>query len=180
MKWFLALSTTIILFSTGAGAQYSIEMDGDGILGNGPDFVTTAPGDTVFIDFYVAGQASAVYSANFTIKWSGPAWWNGYTHATDWTTPGVTDMPQWPLIQATDYTLTGLIPPFLHGTARYTYIGPVNDVTVSIITPNGWFDSSYTSGVFTNNTGLTFGIGIEDPPTSTEESSWSDVKQLFR
>ncbi len=179
MKSILALSIATILPSTAVSAQYSIEMDGDGILGNGPDYVAAAPSSTVPIDVYVTGQASAVYSANFTIHWIGPGSWIPYAHATGWTT-SPDQGTWWPLIQATDFTFTGLVPPFLHGTARFTYDGPVNLVTVSIIAPNGWFDSSYTSGVFTNNTGITFGIGIDDPPTATEESSWSDIKEMFR
>ncbi len=171
-----------LLLAVCAGAQdLSIELDGDNILGNGPDTLIVSPFSSVPIDVHVTGLSVIVISANFTLSHSGPATWNPYSHATGWTTQpdqhyGGND---W-LIQATDFAFQGLYPPFLHGTAHYTFDGPVGLVTVSIVEPTGWLGSQFITNYFVNNIGLTFGIDSEDPPTATEESSWGAVKQLFR
>ncbi len=177
MRSLLVLIPALLLYATAANAQYSIELDGDGVLGNGPDYVFALAANAVSVDAYVTGQASQVYSANFTLRHLGPGTWNSYTHATGWTT--TPDQNQggndW-LVQATDFGFLGLVPPFLHGTAHYTFDGPFGIVAVSIEQPNGWFDSSFTTGPFGNNTGLIFGHIV----FSTEESSWGAVKELFR
>lgn len=177
MKKALVLGAALLMFAGVASAQYSVELDQNATLGDGPDFAAAVPAGAVAIDAWITGQASFVYSGNFTLSHAGPATWNPYTHATGWTT--TPDQNQggndW-LVQATDFGFGGLVPPFLHGTANYTYDGPVGIVTVSVVQPNGWFDSSFTSGPFTNNTGASFGIGV----TATEETSWGAVKDLFR
>ncbi|NNE08370.1 MAG: hypothetical protein HKN20_07385 [Gemmatimonadetes bacterium] len=180
MKKALVLGAALLMFAGMASAQYSVELDLDATLGNGPDFAAAVPAGAVAIDAWITGPGSGAncISANFTLSHVGPATYNvGYAHATGWTaSPDQNQGGNDWLIQATDFSFAGAIPPFLHGTASYTYDGPVGIATVSIVQPNGWSDLNFATGPFTGSTGASFGIGL----TATEETSWGAVKDLFR
>lgn len=179
MKRTLALMIVLFLSAGYAvSGDFHLELDGTGVLGDGPDFVLVLPGP-VSVDAWVTGGGGLhAFSANFTLSHAGPATWNPYSHATGWTTTPDFNLGgnDW-LVQATDFSfVAGLVPPFLHGTVNYTYNGPNGVVAVSVVQPNGVLDSSFNSGPFTGNVHLTFG----DLGNATEKSSWGEVKELFR
>lgn len=174
MKKAFVLAAALMLFAGVASAQYSIELDLDATTGNGPDFLSTAPGP-VAIDVWVQGNG-LLYSANLTLQHAGPASYVSYVYATAFTNtpPQVTGNDV--LVQSTDFTFVGAVAPFLHGTANYNYDGPTGIATVATVQLNGWLDGNFISGVFTNNVDCSFGLDV----VGTEEASWGQVKNLFR
>lgn len=181
MKKALVLGAALLMFAGVASAQYNVELDLDATLGNGPDFLATAPGP-VAVDVWITGGAGLnVLSANLTLSHTGPGSWVGYAY--DAATGGVGGTPPadqgggtaW-LVQWTDFNFVGLLPPFIHGVASYNYNGPTGLVNVTVIQPQGWFDGAFLSGPFTGNTDASFGTVV----TATEETSWGAVKDLFR
>ncbi len=171
------------LFPGFAAAQLSVELDLDGVVGNGPDVNCADVSDYINVDIWITGTPLSLLSASVSIcNNDGSLEFQGYQDAIG--SPWTITPPQFGpclVIQATDFTFSApKTVPFLYGTATYHAAadGTLGELTVDD-NNSGWFSANGGgTGFFTNNIGVLFLIGGCD--TATEESSWGAVKGLFR
>ncbi len=158
-----------------ADGGHAIELDLNQTFGDGPDHGLAQVGDTVEVWCWVTHDpaCSPLAQARFSIH-SKHADFLSYIPATCYTTSWEPSAPNIWTFTATVFCFITFSPPWLHGIASYQYTGPGNG-RLNVVEPLTWLDHDFLSGTFTNNIGATFG-----PTTTTESSSWSQVKGLFR
>ncbi|NNE09786.1 MAG: hypothetical protein HKN20_14600 [Gemmatimonadetes bacterium] len=174
---------TFLLFAAsvwGDGAY--VELDIDGVIGNGPDHAALQVGDTVTVEAWTfpAIDSEGFYSITLALESfqaSLLSWTYDLTTLAAWTMAPAESLSvhRWKF-QATNFTFGGCFPtpPYRFGAAVYLYQGP-GAGRVEVVEPSGYFSCEDTTSFFTNNIDATFG-----PTTATEYSSWSRVKELFR
>ena len=176
--------TSCVLLPAAAWAQpFSVEIDLDNSVGNGPDLVCYSVSDYVTADIWITGQGAGILSLGVTIcNYYGSLEFQGASYAIP--VPPWTETPpslQGPcvLMQATDFTFTQpILAPFLFATTTWhaAVDNIVDDLDIDAA-QSGYLDTSFNSGMFTNNVGGTVAIGVH---AATEETSWGSVKSLFR
>ncbi|MFH1279619.1 MAG: hypothetical protein ABIK65_14725 [Candidatus Eisenbacteria bacterium] len=163
-----------------SAAQWFVELDLDGTVGNGPDIVDVEVNDYVDGDLWLYGPAG-VYSFGFIIcSFDGALEDEGFTYYIPevWTFAPVIWNPGCYTVQATDFTFSEPIAlPAMLATIHYQ---AAVDQTIAniVLQAGGYFDTTFGSGSVDNvgDTLATVRIGV----TSTEKSSWGAVKGLFR
>ncbi|MFH1276820.1 MAG: hypothetical protein ABIK65_00345 [Candidatus Eisenbacteria bacterium] len=160
--------------------EYSVELDLDGVIGNGPDIESALVSDLVYVDVWVFGPGP-LFAVGLTIcNLDGALEYEG---AAGNLPPGWIMTPLLPPgicfdIGAIDISFTSPVAlPWLFFTV--TYHAAVDDAYGHIIVDleqSGWMDSGFQSGVFSDFVGAGVRIGA----TSTDRSSWGSVKSLFR
>ncbi len=177
MKKAFVAAAVVMLFATMASAQFSVELDLDGVLGNGPDFIEVEVSEYVAVDIWVHGPA-ALLSYGMTIcNYDGSLEYQGcaYYVPTGWTPidpiPGVCFD-----VQATDFTFSNpMALPALVATVTF-HAAVDQSIDDIIIMQGGYLSAGFLSGLFEGNVGATVKIGS----IATEEASWGAVKGLFR
>jgi hypothetical protein len=174
------LAIGLWLFVPCASGQTYVELDGDGILGNGPDIVGGAVGDTVLIDVYLhhnVTQGRLCYAwvplcANQAVSlstefWTGP--WVNYAVPMD-TCLGLygSDVP--------NFCDNQIDSPVRFASVKYVIEGCPGSVHVED-SDSEWIDSVFDAGVFSGSIPVWL---CAETPTETSESSWGSIKELFR
>jgi hypothetical protein len=186
MKKALVATLMGALFAGFAMAQpYFVELDLDGVLGNGPDVVSAEVSDYIDVNVWITGTGPMLFSTNFTIcNMDGSLEFQGFTSVDipgGWTQVDPTDVGNgcW-LMQAID--LSGGAPlavPFLHGVVTYhaAVDHTFDDLTIDLDPlASGWFNTAFGSGGFEDFVGA----GVQIGTAATEETNWGAVKGLFR
>jgi len=179
-EWIGVLAIGSWLFVPCVHGETYVELDVDGILGNGPDTVAAGVGDTVRVEVYVhhnvpQGRLCHVWvplCAEQVVPDSIEFWtepWVNYTAPAD-TCLGLygSDVPNFcdnqidsPVHLASAWYVVGGCP----GTVR------VDDLD------SYWIDSDFNAGAFSGSIPVWLCAGT---PTGTSESSWGSIKVLFR
>ena len=178
MKKAFVAAAVVMLFATAASAQFTAELDLDGVVGNGPDFIEVMVSDYVDVDVWITGP-NALLSFGMTIcNYDGSLEYQGTTYfiPTGWTpiepVPGVCFD-----VQATDFTFSNpmQLPALV---ATVTFHAAVDEsIDDIIILQGGYLSAGFLSGNFSEMIGCTVQIG---DIIGTEEASWGAVKGLFR
>lgn len=188
MKYAIAFSVLLLVPAVILAQPYYIELDLDGVLGNGPDVMSATVSDYITVDVWIMGTGLPLVSSNFTIcNLDGSLEYQGYASNIDppWTItpPQISD--NCALHQATDFTFSDPKPvPFLQGTVTWHAAVDQSIAEIGIdLDPamSGWFNTAFcskfkTSCMFETSINCTVVIGA----TNTETTSWSEVKGLFR
>lgn len=157
--------------------QTYVELDGDGILGNGPDVVFAAPGDTIRVDVYLhhtgdgvlcyveiplCTACAAADSLHFWTLWAS------------WSVPGDSCLQ---LVGSDVGSLcdTAVDMPIFFASAWYIAEECPCEVLVDDA-ESYWHDGAMGEGTFSGSVP----IWLCGEQTATEEGSWGAVKELFR
>jgi len=169
------------LFVPCVSGQTYVELDADGILGNGPDSVWATVGDTVRIEVYVqydfemiggllcyvrvslCGDCAVLDSIRF---W--PGWGCSLVPADSCILLIGNDM--------VNFCDTHIFPP-VHFTSIYYVVHGCPCWVQVDESDSYWIDSGGDYGVFSGSVPIHLCVGS---PTGTAESSWGSVKALFR
>ncbi len=172
------------LFAGFAVAQFelSVELDLDGVVGNGPDVIAANMSDYISVDVWIIGDPTSVSYVGVTFcNLDGSLEFQGYSDAigSGWTITPPQVTGSCVLVQATDFSFSApKIAPFLHGTATYhaAVDASIDDLTIDA-RQSGWF-TAFGPYLFSDNVGAV--VIVSGEPAATEESSWGGVKGLFR
>ncbi|MFH1278387.1 MAG: hypothetical protein ABIK65_08410 [Candidatus Eisenbacteria bacterium] len=173
----------MLAFAAVAHAQYTVELDLNGVQGDGPDFIEVMVSDYVTGDLWIYGPNMLFSWGCIVCNFDGSLEFQGFVYSTPagWTNAAVQVGADGCItVQATDFSFTAPMPlPWLVGT--FTFHAAV-DQSIDDITfgDAGWLDINFISGVMDNANTLAGTVKIGDIPQSTEESSWGAVKGLFR
>lgn len=178
------LSTLFSTFATFATAQpYTIELDLDGILGNGPDTLSATVGDYIDVDVWIFGEGEDLIGADFSIcNANGSLEFQSFVpvDVASWSNWMGNTGPGCRKIQAGTFSgVPVLTVPFLHGVVTYRC---AVDATISSIAidldplASDWFTSSLARGPFDSFVGASVIVGA----TAIEENDWGAIKTLFR
>ncbi len=163
-----------------------VELDIDGIVGNGPDCDTFHVGELIDVDIWFRGERLLIGGAVrlcYSSNPSGPSLTNfgfQFNVPSSW---GTDVQPPSGSCFANQYSATSGFPLFpialdwKWGTNAYLAIG--NSTCIFTVDPpaSGWADTLGVSGLFDSVvTAKVVVIGA----TATESASWSDLKSLFR
>ena len=180
----LVLLLSGLLTSLISAEPYNIELDFDGILGNGPDVVSAQPGDTLAVDVWCMGTGSPIWDINlYLCTKPDQLSFAKFQNATAMSMPPPIDQGDgcWNVI-GVDYA-SGFVPPFLYGIASYT-VASDNMCDWIDVDPalSFWSNLNFTVGLFENNTpaGVLVNTAEDCFTTGTRESHWGEIKTLFR
>ncbi len=182
LLFFLSSAGLNCLVST-ASAQpsYSVELDLDGTLGNGPDIVSATVSDYIAIDIWIHGGVDLFYArievCNFDGSLEGlgiivnppPGW-----EVSPVDTPG----PMCLVKTISDFTFAvPMTLPWRFGTITYhaAVDHAFGEITVLLMN-SSWINVNFESGLFD----MAIGCGIQIGTSAAEPSSWGGVKGLFR
>ena len=176
MKRAMVAAAVVMLFATAASAQFMAELDLDGVVGNGPDFIETMVSDYISVDIWVHGPAM-LFSFGMTIcNYDGSLEYQGIAYNVGTWTP-VEPVPGYCFdVQATDFSFANpmTLPAMVATVTFHAAIdSSIDDI---IILTGGYLSTGFLSGQFDVVIGGTVWIGT----SSTEETSWGAVKGLFR
>ncbi len=171
---FLSLLITLAI-PPNLPAQTFVELDADGVLGNGPDVIGGSPADTVRVDVYLHHpeffcSAQVVLCASCAVV-------DTVLYRIGWT-------PLPPEISGDCLTLGAagfsfcepLIEPPVHYATVWYVIQECECLVAVDELESNWTDISFNSGNFQGSVPISLCAG----PTQTEGSSWGSLKQLFR
>jgi hypothetical protein len=173
----------MLAFAAAAHAQFTVELDLNGVQGDGPDLIEAMVSDYVTGDVWVYGPDALFSFGVILCNYDGSLEFQGFVYNTPagWTnTPPNVGPDGCVTIQATDFNFaTPMVLPAMVGTV--TFHAAV-DMSIDDITFGdcGYFTVAFLSGVMDNSGTLAGTVLIGDQGTSTEESSWGAVKGLFR
>ncbi len=183
MKKAITVALLGMVFAGFAAAQNqsSVELDLDGVVGNGPDNVFVSVSDYIDVDVWLTGDPHPLVVVSIGIcNVDGSLEFQGFQYAfgLPWTVypPEIDGSCAW--IWAFDPSfMSGTMTPILFGTATYhaAVDGSLDDLTIS--SDSAWLGFYGYTYFFTDNVGASIQIG---GVTSAEESSWGGVKSLFR
>ena len=169
----------VLAFATAASAQYTVELDLNGVVGDGPDVVEAEVSDYIDVDVWMHGPAMVLSMGADICNYDGSLEFQGYTSnsPSGWTDNTVTaNYPPCLTVQMTDFGFMAPVPlPYMMGTL--TFHAAVDHSTDDLVViSGGWFSEGFGSGACDVLIGGTVIIG----GSATEESSWGAVKGLFR
>lgn len=177
MKKALVLAAALLATASFAFGQLC-ELDLDGVVGNGPDFIVAEVSDYILVDVYMTvGPMTQSVGCNIG-NFDGSLEYQG----TEYFLPSwgvVAPAPGEVLaIQGTDWSMAALIDMSApYKVATLTFHAAVDcSVDDLVVIDGGGFDAMNGTVNFTELVGCTVQIGT----SATEESSWGAVKGLFR
>lgn len=173
-----------VLFATlapGTSAQpYTVELDLDGQVGNGPDHMGAGVSDYIDVNVWIMGSGAPLFSSYFMLcNLDGSLEFQGFTSMIPppWThTPPQTGTVCFQM-QDTDFTYSAPIAvPFQQGVVTYhcAVNGSLGDITIDT-SASGWFTSGFESGFY-----QAINASVQIGGTATEQTVWGSVKELFR
>jgi len=188
MRALCVSSLVVLLAAGGVSAQYSVEADLNGVVGDPqPDYIVTAMGDSVWVDIWFSGLGDCpgcvmfhAYLCNpdHALTYQGTSWYP--PQSVDWAYVAV------PPDSAGCAMLYGFAPCFgwmifPHKVARVTYRASLDASIAELLLGEGsdLLDLCYDFQVFSNVGEVLARIQIGDV-TATEPTSWGSVKSLFR
>ena len=189
-RFFLVLLLSGILTSLISAEPISLELDFDGILGNGPDMVNAQPGDTLAVDVWFSGTWNLLLDiqiglcTNPTVLYLSGF---GYADVSPYSCSQPDDKGDgcWTM-RAIYFSTISLSSPCWYGRAYYAVasdnscswitIDPALSYYTDLVGPTG------TTGLFENNTpaGVLVNTAEDCFTTGTQESNWGEIKTLFR
>jgi len=187
IKASLTLILGTLLASTIAAQPYSVELDLDGTLGNGPDVINAQPGDTLAVNVWCTGEGYELVGFGIALC-SDPnilgysAFQVGLGGCWSYSLP--VDLGDG-CRQAS--VLNGCFedepPPLFFGTAYYAVTTDNTCDWVQVDSMNsGWLNSEFVSGSFQSNVPAAVLVNTTEDclSTATETTHWGAVKTLFR
>jgi hypothetical protein len=178
----------VLLAAGGVSAQYSVEADLNGIVGDPqPDFLVTTVGEDVLVDFWVLGpdwvKAYGFQACNYDLSLSYVSTLYYPTPGGCWASQPVTSPDSLGCIRLSGQNLTfgwcPLIPPYRVATVTYQAAVDGSIAEIALGAVGGVMTYSFYTQSFTNNGEVLARIQIGDV-TATEPTSWGLVKSLFR
>jgi len=181
-----AIALLVIILSGGAleAQLYELELDLDGVLGNGPDTAWVSQGECFDVDVWATGEGRGLYLVQATVC--------NVDEALDWCGWEVGPIAEECMLIDTLTTVSGpcvtvlgnggflfcaTSPPFLFATMTYMAAGDEVLASMTIDLGNSiWIDDAYTIGSFVDGISAFVQIGT----TAVVESSWGSIKNLFR
>jgi hypothetical protein len=186
-KAFVAVVASLVLATAGFAQMHSVEVDLNGVLGDGPDLINVPVSTVVPVDVWITGD--------------GPCWWVvglflcnaelnlGY-QSTAYFNPG----GGWAFIAPLPPDANGCIT--LQGQnfsfdvpmcapwklATVQYHAAVDHTVAHLVAgpQSGVLTTGFVTSSFSNNGAVLATIEIGTPPQGTEETNWGAVKSLFR
>lgn len=163
-------------------ASTSIEVDLDGVLGNGPDNISAAISDYIVAELWLVGIEDAVSGAGVTVcNLDGALEFQGATYEVplSWTLwPPDFSLPGCVKLVAVDYGAAPInVFPALFSTITYHAAQDNAIAEISIDLQNSDFATiGFEVFDFDGYSGGTINIGT----TPTGDSHWGEIKNLFR
>jgi len=156
-------------------AQTFVELDSDGVLGNGPDVIGGSPADTVRVDVYL--HHPEVFCAAQVVLCASCAVVDSVKYRVNWSALPPEISGDCLTLSAASLTLCEPLiePPIHYATVWYEIQECDCPATIDEVESN-WLDISFTTGLFSGSVPITLCAGA----TPTEGSSWGSLKQLFR
>jgi len=177
--FFLAVLGIAFLTSS-AFAEQIVELDLDGVLGNGPDTIEVAVGAEVDVEVWLLGGI-ALFSFDLTICNPGPTLiYQGMEyHAPAGWTVYPPEFPQVGCVRivGVDFATIPFAQP-AHA-ATITYLAVVEGVLaeIEVDTVSSWVTDFYLQPVPIDSTVI---ARIRIGPTAADRPTWGSVKQMFR
>ena len=172
----------MLAFAAAAHAQFTVELDLNGVQGDGPDFVNAVVSDYITGDLWVYGPEGLFSFGVILCNYDGSLEFQGFEYITPdgWTETAPSVGPDGCVtLQATDFNFANCMAlPAMIGTVTFhaAVDESIDDITFGDC---GYFTCSFLSGVM-DNSGTLAGTVQIGTIVSTEESSWGAVKGLFR
>jgi len=162
-----------------------VELDLDGVTGNGPDTILVAPKDSVVVDVWVVWEGEAQHAG-----WDGFQIFivdNGHLDFVDaellmpshWVPGTISESGDTVWISAFDFIFSGSPDP-PQQVFIVLYQASLESGIASLGVDLEWSNWSATWGPLVAFTGYVGATVVIDEPTSTEQTSWGGVKRLFR
>lgn len=201
----LVVPLAFLLIPAGAGAEWTVELDLDGYLGNGPDYIFAYVSDYVTADLWIHGDEPMIAFSVDLCNWDGALEFQGaeYLLPVEWegvipepgvcvsfsafdTTPTGTEEESWGGIKSR--FRNGRSIPFKSAPSRDPITLPAHvgrivyhaavDYSLADIIPNSgsWTTVGGATGEFSNYIGGTVQIGMKSP----DKSAWGAIRGLFR
>ena len=184
-KFLFALAIGLLLAPTAGAQPFYIELDFDGILGNGPDVVSAQPGDTLVVDVWCLGASNAIIAINIYLC-TNPDKLSlvQFQNTTGWNATAPIDQGNgcWKM-SAVDFSMANIAPPFLYGRASYRIVSDNMCGWIDIDpTLSDWCVLDFYVGPFENNihAGVLVNTTEDCFTTGTQDSNWGEIKTLFR
>ncbi|MBM3321536.1 MAG: hypothetical protein FJY73_12760 [Candidatus Eisenbacteria bacterium] len=191
MAWRGLLGWLLVVIAGGAtrAQPYWLEVDLDGVPGNGPDTVAATVGESLFVDLWVMGHTQGEEWQGLLLVYATLCNEDGWLQFVEWTLGPVA----YPCMQyytetvsggactgmmGTGYVIGCATPaPFLFSRVTYDLIGGETFADLEVDLGNSyWIDYAYDAGDFV--AGINGVIRID--ATATEGMTWGRVKRLFR
>ncbi|MFH1681756.1 MAG: hypothetical protein ABIH26_14075 [Candidatus Eisenbacteria bacterium] len=167
-------------------AQYSVELDLDGIVGNAPDYIYVEQSDYVLVEVYLNGPNSVwvfgMFLCNFdrSLEFQSATF---YSPGGAWSFPPVQppDENNCITVQGQNFDFANgppMVLPWHVATLEYHAAVDQSIDDLYMLTGSGVLTYSFSSFDFENCESVLGTVQIGD--ISTEETNWGAVKSLFR
>ena len=161
--------------------ENSIEIDLDGVLGNGPDTLLAAVGDTVEADIWIVpapppGRFLILFVIPVCEQGGGLTFESG-TVQVDWDTVFVATAESCASFGGYDLSFDILdTPPFLAASSRYVVTGASSSHLSVDLENSEWDDDDFDIRQFDSFVGAVVQVNT----TATTSVRWGQLKELFR
>jgi hypothetical protein len=185
MKKAFVAAAAVLLMAGASFAGLSVEVDLDGQLGNGPDFITVAPSDYIQANIWIIGDAPCCWVFGmFLCNYDHSLEFQGFVFndpGGGWGSPPVQPPTPEGCITLQGQNFDFDIPmcwPWMIGTVTYHAAVEHSLDELFLGEGSGVLTVSFTTVSFDNNGTVVARIQIGD--TGVEETNWGAVKNLFR